>query len=89
MAALTRISINDGSLEGSTLRFPVPTAPYLFAMQLKPSLLARLESAGAVALHTLSFNFNLDNATGTQGIGVCSANMCRLHGYLLDYFVGQ
>ncbi len=44
---------------------------HVLALQLKPSWLARVESAGAAALHTvLPLNFNPGDATGTQGIGV-------------------
>ncbi len=37
-----------------------------------PAKLALVESAGASALHTLSFSVDLGDATGTQGIGVCA-----------------
>ncbi len=44
-----------------------------FAAQVKPTL---FDSAGASTLHTLSLGFNRGGATGTQGIGVCSAEVC-------------
>ncbi len=44
-----------------------------FAAQVKP---ARFVRAGAPALHTLPFGFNPGDATGTQGIGVWSAEVC-------------
>ncbi len=53
-----------------------------FAVEAK---FARFESTGASALHTsLPCGFNSGDATGTQGIGVCSSEVCRLH-----QFVGQ
>ncbi len=53
--------------------------------------LARFESAGASALHvhTLAFGLNPGDATGTQGIGVWSAEVCWLHRHSLNLFVGQ
>ncbi len=56
-----------------SMRFPVPTSLHLEALQLKPGLLARFESAGGSDLHvhTLPFSFNPGYAvTGTLGIGV-------------------
>ncbi len=41
-----------------------------FAAQAKP---ARFESAEASTCHTPPFRFKSGNATGTQGIGICSA----------------
>ncbi len=38
--------------------------------------LIRFESAGAFALHTFPFGFNPGGATGTQGIGICSVEVC-------------
>ncbi len=38
--------------------------------------LVRFESAGAFALHTFPFGFNPGGATGTQGIGICSVEVC-------------
>ncbi len=38
--------------------------------------LPRFESAGASALHPFPFSFNLGDATGMQGIGVCSVEVC-------------
>ncbi len=59
----------DDSWVGSTPRSPVPAFIGL-AAQAK---LVRFVSAGASALHTLLFGFNPGEATGTQGIGACSA----------------
>ncbi len=38
--------------------------------------LVRFESAGTFALHTFPFSFNPGGATGTQGIGICSVEVC-------------
>ncbi len=38
--------------------------------------LVRLESARTFALHTFPFGFNPGGATGTQGIGICSVEVC-------------
>ncbi len=38
--------------------------------------LVRFESAGTFALHTFPFGFNPGGATGTQGIGICSVEVC-------------
>ncbi len=38
--------------------------------------LVRFESAGAFALHTFPFGFTPGGATGTQGIGICSVEVC-------------
>ncbi len=62
-------------------------AAFGFAAQTKP---VRFENAGASALHTLPFGFNPGDAvTGTQGIGVCPAEVCSLHRHLLDHFLGR
>ncbi len=45
-----------------------------FASQAK---LVRFGSAGKFALHTFPFGFNPGGATGTQGIGICSVEVCR------------
>ncbi len=44
-----------------------------FSAQTK---LTRFESAGSSAHHTLPFSFNTSDATGTQWIGVGSAEVC-------------
>ncbi len=44
-----------------------------FAAEAK---LVRFESAGTFALHTFPFGFNPGGATGTQGIGVGSVEVC-------------
>ncbi len=68
-------------------RVPSPdvTAYIGFAAQAK---LARPESDGESAFHTLLFGFIPVDATGTQGIGVWSAEVCWLHRHL-DNFVGE
>ncbi len=38
--------------------------------------LIRFESAGTFAFHTFPFGFNPGGATGTQGIGICSVEVC-------------
>ncbi len=56
------------------------------AAQAKP---VRFESAGESAPHTFPFSFNPVDATGTQVIGVWSAEVCWQHRHLLEHFVGQ
>ncbi len=68
-AASPREKLGDVSWVVSTPRFPVPASLHLLALQLKPSLLARLESAGASVLHTPSL-LVLIQVTVTQWIGV-------------------
>ncbi len=57
-----------------------------FADQAKP---VRFESATASTLHTLLIGFNPGCGTGTQGVGVWSAEVCWLHRHLLNHSVGQ
>ncbi len=43
------------------------------------AMLALFMSTGESALHILSFDFSLGGVTGTQGVGVCSAEVCSLY----------
>ncbi len=58
-------------LSMAMFRVPSPSvAAFIGYLQLKPSLLAWFENAGASALHTtLPFGFNPGDATGSQGKG--------------------
>ncbi len=64
-----RISIDDVLGIFSTARSPGSgvVAHICLAVQVK---LVRVESIKESAFHTSPFNFNLDDAMGTQGIGV-------------------
>ncbi len=50
-----------------------------FTAQAKP---VQFDSAGATALHALPLSFYLDDATWTQGIGICSAMCATLWGII-------
>ncbi len=79
----------DFSWVGTTPRSPSPASRYLLALHFKPSWLVRFESARDSTLHALPFGFNPGDATGTQGIGVWSAEVCWLHRHSVGHFGGQ
>ncbi len=68
-------SLNDVSWVGSTPKSPAPTSLHFYGFAAQ-GMLARFESAGASAHRTLPFSFNTGDAAGTQGIWVCSAEVC-------------
>ncbi len=67
-----RIELSS-SIEHAEVPIPGVGAFIDFVAQAKP---VRFESAGAFALHTFPFGFNPGGATGTQGIGICSVEVC-------------
>ncbi len=62
-----------GLVKGDAPPSPNVAAFIDFTAQAK---LVRFESAGTFALHTFPFGFNPGGATGTQGIGICSVEVC-------------
>ncbi len=75
----------DVSWVVSTPRSPVPASLHLLALQLK----LFLHGLRAPLFTHSFFGFNPGDATGTQGIGVWSAEVWWLHYPLLENFVGQ
>ncbi len=71
--ASPRQNHGDASWVISTPSSSVPVSLHYLALQLKPSLFVRFESAGASALHTLPFGFNSGAEAGTQWIGVLTS----------------
>ncbi len=63
---MRNLLIGDDSWVGNT-----PTTLVMVSLNYLASQLARFESAGAS-----TFSFNHGDATGTQGIDVCSVKVC-------------
>ncbi len=75
MAAFTRGGFCRNHHIGDASRVPSSGVAAFIGLAAEAKLV-QLECTRASALHTLSFSFDPGDATGTQGIGVCSTKVC-------------